>query len=132
MDEISNMLRHRVASDVAASLDYRCDILGNVIGPVLKCVEGYDASRVVELPRQKIFDDSFQIGPLSLGLAKDAAVVKAINDQIDLLICTVWHGARRPLRSLYASHFAGAWRRPRGQGIDAMAHYLVTQSPGLS
>ncbi|XIA64887.1 hypothetical protein ACFIOY_40110 [Bradyrhizobium sp. TZ2] len=80
LDEVSDMLRHRVACDVAASLDHLCDILGNVISPMLQSVEGHDADRIVKLPCQKVIDDSFKIGPLDLGLAVDAAAIKAIND----------------------------------------------------
>jgi hypothetical protein len=36
------------ASDVTASLDYLCNILGNVICPMLQRVEGHNANRVVQ------------------------------------------------------------------------------------
>ena len=80
LDEVPGMLRHWGAHDVAASLDHLCDVLGNVVSPVLKCVEGYDANWVVKLPRQKIIDNSFKIGSLNLGLAVDATATEAIND----------------------------------------------------
>ena len=63
------MLRHRIARDVAASLDHFCDILGNVISPMLQRVECHDANRIIELSCQKIVDDSFNIGSLDFGLA---------------------------------------------------------------
>ena len=72
--EVPDVLGHRVACDVAAIFDYLCDIPGNVIGPMLQRVEGHDPNRVVELPRQKIIDDVFKIGPLDLGLPVDAAL----------------------------------------------------------
>lgn len=47
---------------------------------MLQSVEGHDANWIIELPGHKIFDDSFQIGPLGLDLAVDADAIKAIND----------------------------------------------------
>jgi hypothetical protein len=98
LDEVSDMFRHQVACDVATSLDHLRNILGNVVSPMLHRVEGHDANRVVKLACQKIIDDSFKVGPFDLGLAVDAAATEAINDQIDRLIRTVRHGARRPPR----------------------------------
>jgi hypothetical protein len=49
---------------------------------MLQRVEGDDADRVVELPRDQIGDDSFEVCPLDFSLAVDAAkAAKAVDDE---------------------------------------------------
>src|SRR5580658_8628161 len=59
---------------------------------MLKRVEGDDADRNVELPRHQIGDDSFEVGPLNVGLAIGGAKpAEAVDYQIDCLIRAVGH-----------------------------------------
>ena len=50
-NEVMNMLGDGNALDIAAGLDFGCDIFRDVLRPMLKRIEGYNADRVVELPR---------------------------------------------------------------------------------
>jgi hypothetical protein len=49
VNEVPDMLRDRDAFDIAAGLDFGRDIYRDVIRPMLKCVEGNNADRVVKL-----------------------------------------------------------------------------------
>ena len=87
-DEVPDMLRDRDAFDIAASSDFVGDIFRDVFGPVLQRVEGDDAYRIVELPRQEISDDGFDVRSLNLDFTVDAAFrSKAIDYEVDRLIC---------------------------------------------
>ena len=76
INKVSEMLRAR---DVTPGLNFLSDIFGYVVCPVLQSIEGYDANRIIELTGHKVADDGFEIRSLDLGLAVDAAAVKAIN-----------------------------------------------------
>ena len=77
---------------------------------MLKCVEGNDAHRIIELTRNEIADDGFEIGPLNLGLAAHrAACTEAVYDQVDRLI--------RAVRKQYsATSPFWAWQYSNGTG----------------
>jgi hypothetical protein len=52
---------------------------------MLKCVEGNNADRVIELPRHEIGDDGFEVCPLDLGFAVNGAQsAKAVDYKIDV------------------------------------------------
>jgi hypothetical protein len=53
-------------------LDFEGDIFRDVLRPMLKCVEGNNADRVVKLPRHEIGDDSFEVCPFDFGFAVSA------------------------------------------------------------
>jgi hypothetical protein len=99
INKVSDVLGHGLARNVAPGLNFLSDVFGNVVCPMLQSIEGYDASRVIKLPRHKVTDDGFEIRSLDLGLAENAAGVKAINYQINRLIRAIRHGIRRPARS---------------------------------
>jgi hypothetical protein len=78
---------------------------------MLKSIEGYNADRVIELPRHQIGDDRFEVGPLDFGLAVNAAqLAKAVDYEVDGLICAVpherqgracfWHTRQLPTQSV--------------------------------
>jgi hypothetical protein len=69
INKVSDMLGHRLARNVAPGLNFLSDVFGNVVCPMLQGIEGYDASRIIELPSHKIADDGFEIRSLDLGLA---------------------------------------------------------------
>ena len=79
INKVSEMLGHGLARNVAPSLNFLSDIFGNVVCPMLQSIEGYNANRIIELPRHKLVDDGFEIRSLDLSLAVDATVAKAIN-----------------------------------------------------
>src|ERR1700692_1378720 len=84
VNEVPNMLGDCDAFDIAAGLDFGRDIYRDVIRPMLKCIEGYNADRVVELARDEIADDGFEVGPLHFGFAVHGAQpAKAVNDEVD-------------------------------------------------
>jgi hypothetical protein len=59
---------------------------------MLKRIEGYNTDRVIELPLHEIGDDRFEVGPLDLGFAVNAAQsAKAVYHEVDGLICAVGH-----------------------------------------
>jgi hypothetical protein len=68
-NEVLDMLGDGGAIDVAAGLNFGGDIFRYVLRPMLQRVEGDNADRVVELPRQEIGDDGFEVGPLNFGFA---------------------------------------------------------------
>ena len=49
--EVLYMLGYCKTFDVAASLDFERYTVRDIFRPMLKCVEGYNADRIVELPR---------------------------------------------------------------------------------
>jgi hypothetical protein len=54
------------AIDIAAGLNIFGDLVGNILDPVFKCVEGHDANRGVELAGQEIGDGRFKVVPFDL------------------------------------------------------------------
>jgi hypothetical protein len=66
-------------------------------------VKGDDANRVVELPRNQIADDGFEVRPLGVGFAVSGAKpAKVVDYQIDGLTRAVghdWHDRRGPVCS---------------------------------
>ena len=92
INKVSDMLGHGLARNVAPGLNFLSDVFGNVVCPMLQSIEGYDASRVIKLPRHKVTDDGFEIRSLDLGLAENAAGAKAINYEINRLIRAIRHG----------------------------------------
>ena len=70
--EIADMLGHGDTFDIASGLDFDGNGLRNVVRPMLKCVEGDNPDRIIELAGQEIGDDGFEIRPLDLGFAVDA------------------------------------------------------------
>jgi hypothetical protein len=77
--------------------------LATVFGPVLQRVEGDDAYGIVELPRQEISDDGFDVRSLNLDFTVDAAFrSKAIDYEVDRLICPVRHYTQRQASSWHA------------------------------
>src|SRR6476660_4510583 len=79
INKVSDMLRYGLTRNVAPGLNFLSDIFGNVVCPMLQSIEGYDANRIIELPRHKVADDGFEIRSLDLSLAVDATAAKAIN-----------------------------------------------------
>src|SRR6266550_1108776 len=65
---------------------------------MFKCVEGNNADRVVELPGQKVGDDSFEVRPLDFRFAVNATQpAKAVDYEVGGLIRAVGHGRWRPV-----------------------------------
>src|SRR5712671_22398 len=91
-DEIPDMLRHRLAVDVAARLNLGGDLRRYVFGPVLQRVESNHPHRIVELAQQEIADHGLEVGALEFGLAVDGVQrAKAVDDEIDGLIGAIGH-----------------------------------------
>ena len=84
----------RVRPDIRSRLNFLNDVLGDVVGQMLRRVEDDDANRIIELPRYKVADDGIEVCALDLGLAVDAAAAKAINYQVNRLIRAKRHGIR--------------------------------------
>src|SRR5258705_5915456 len=64
---------------------------------MFKCVEGNNADRVVELPGQKVGDDSFGVRPPDFRFAVNATQpAKAVDYEVRGLIRAVGHGRWRP------------------------------------
>ena len=92
------MLGDSNAFDIAAGLDFGSDIFRDVLRPMLQCVEGYNADRVIELPRHEIGDDGFEVCPLDLGFAVHGAQpAEAVYYEVDGLIRAVWRDPWRPV-----------------------------------
>src|SRR6202022_1798583 len=83
--------------DIAAGLDFGSDIFRDVLRPMLKRIEGYNADRVIELPRHEIGDDGFEVCPLNFGFAVNSAQsTEAVDHEVDGLISAVGHDPWRP------------------------------------
>jgi hypothetical protein len=96
-DEVSDVFGDTNAFDVAAGLNLETDVFRDILRPMLKRIEGDNADRVVELSRHQIRDDDFEVGPLDLGFAVNRAKTgKAVDHEVDRLICTVGHYPWRP------------------------------------
>jgi hypothetical protein len=91
-DEVSDVFGDTDAFDVAAGLNFETDLFRDILRPMLKRIEGDNADRVVELSRYQIGDDGFDVRSLDLGFALNRAKTgKAVNHEVDRLICTVGH-----------------------------------------
>src|ERR1019366_8446884 len=98
-NEVLDMFRDAGALNVAAGLDFDGDIFRDVLRPMLKCIEGDNADRVVKLPRHEIGDDSFEVGAFDFGFAVNAAqLTEAVDYEVNGLIRAVGHDCRRPTR----------------------------------
>ena len=92
-NEVAQMIRDLCAFDIAAGLDFSRDLVRDIIRPMLKRIEGDNAHRVVELTRQKIGDDGFDISPLDFRFAVNTAEpLKAVDYEVDRLIRPIGHG----------------------------------------
>lgn len=93
INKVPDMFGHRHPVDVAAGLNFTSYISGDVLRPMLECVEGDDPDRVVKLAGNKIGDDGFELGMLDFGFAVNAALpAEAVDDEVDGLIRAVRHG----------------------------------------
>src|ERR1700687_1484374 len=64
---------------------------------MLKCVEGNNAHRVIELARHEIGDDGFEVCPLDFGFAvNDAKPAEAVDHEVGGMIRAVGHYHWRP------------------------------------
>jgi len=68
-NEVPDVLRHGGAFDIAAGLNFDGDIFRDVLGPMLKRIEGDDPDRIIELARYQVRDDGFEISPLDFRFA---------------------------------------------------------------
>ena len=95
VDEVADMLGHGDTFDVASALDFDGNRLRNVIGPMLKCIEGDNADWITKLASQKIRDDGFEVRPFDLCFAiKTATRADAVHNEVSGLIGPVGHELR--------------------------------------
>jgi hypothetical protein len=89
------MLGHGDTFDVASGLDFGGDHLGNVLRPMLECIEGVNADWIIKLASKEIGDDGFEIRPFDLCFAVGAITrADSVRNEIRGLIGPVGHEAR--------------------------------------
>src|ERR1700732_1730210 len=65
-NKVPDVFGYWYAIDIAAGFNIFGYLVGNILDPVLKCVEGHDANRSVELAGWEIGDGRFEVVPLDL------------------------------------------------------------------
>jgi len=89
--ELLKVIRQTLPLDIAAGLNFAGDVRGDVLGPVLKGVEGNHADGIVKLPCQQVGDDGLEICPLDF--AGDVAEpAEAVDNEIYRLVRAIGHG----------------------------------------
>ena len=95
LDEIPDAFGDRLACDVTPSLNLMSDLPRNVIGPMLRRIEGHHAKRLVELPGHEIGHYSLKVRAFGIGLAVGGAYrPKAVQHEIHGRISAVMRRRR--------------------------------------
>jgi hypothetical protein len=97
-NEVCQVIRNGCVFDIAAGLNFSRDLVGYTVRPMPKRVEGDNANGVIELARQKIGDDGFEVRPLDLGFAVHAAQpTEAVDHEVYGLVGPIGHNRWRPV-----------------------------------
>ena len=81
-DELTQIVRYITPFDIASTLNFSCDMVRQVVSPMLKRVEGPDTDRAIEPSGQEFGDDRFEVGPLDGGFARKTLRSEGFNDQV--------------------------------------------------
>jgi hypothetical protein len=65
LDEVADVLRDRLALDIAPRLNAFGYLLRHILRPMFERVERDDANRSIELPGEQIGDDGLKVRPLA-------------------------------------------------------------------
>src|SRR5271168_2835829 len=97
LDEVSDMLGNGSTFNVAAGLNLESDVLGNILRPMFKRIEGDDAHWFVELSRHQIGDNRFEVSSLDFGFAVDRSqIAVTVDHEVNSLVCAVGYDPGRP------------------------------------
>ena|SRR6516162_4914297 len=79
LDKVQDALGDRLSREVASFLNFFGDLPRNVIGPMLRRVEGHHPKRLVELPGHQIGNYGLKVRTFDIGLAVGGAFAPKLS-----------------------------------------------------